>query len=65
MSLQGEQVRLSLCREVSILAMPVPLCTEVTQILTDRGCAPPVLAHPDTPEHHFILTGERSGVSLP
>lgn len=64
-SVHGDQVRLSLCREVSALAMSVPLCAEVTQILTDRGCAPPVLAHPSTPEHHIILTGERYGVPLP
>jgi hypothetical protein len=64
-TLHGDQVRLNLYSDVSALTMPVPLCTEVTQILTDRGCAPPVLAQPSTPEHHIILTGERYGVPLP
>jgi hypothetical protein len=64
-TVHGDQIGLSLCREVSAWAMPVPLCTDVTRILTDRGCAPPVLAHPDTPEHRIILTGERYGVRLP
>jgi len=64
-TLHGDQVRLSLCHEVSALAMPVPLCTEVIKILTDQGCAPAALAHPDTPNQRIILTGERYGVPLP
>ncbi|HEY6423748.1 MAG TPA: hypothetical protein VIY28_10975 [Pseudonocardiaceae bacterium] len=56
-----DQVRLSLCRDVSALAIPVALCAEVTQILTDRRCAPAVLAHPYIPDHHIALTGERYG----
>jgi hypothetical protein len=64
-TLHGDQVQLSLCHEVSALAMPVPLCTEVTKILTDQGCAPAALAHPDTPNQRIILTGERYGVPLP
>jgi hypothetical protein len=59
------QAWLSLHRDVSALAIPIPLCTEVTQILTARRCAPPVLAQPYTPEHHIVLTGERYGVPLP
>jgi hypothetical protein len=60
-----DQVRLSLHRDVSALAIPIPLGTKVTQILTQRRCTPPVLAHPYTPEHHILLTGERYGVPLP
>jgi hypothetical protein len=60
-----DQVWLSLHRDISALAIPIPLCTEVTQILTARRCAPPVLAHPSTPEHHLVLAGERYGVTLP
>jgi hypothetical protein len=60
-----DQVRLSLHHDASALAIPIPLGTEVTQILTQRRCAPPVLAHPYTPEHHILLTGERYGVILP
>jgi hypothetical protein len=64
-TLHRDRVQLSLYRDVSGLAIPVPLCTEVTQILTQRRCAPPVLAHPYAPEHHIVLTGERYGVALP
>ncbi len=64
-TLYRDQVQLNLHREVSALAIPVPLCTEVTEILTRRRCAPPVLAHPYTPDHHIVLTGERYGVLLP
>jgi hypothetical protein len=60
-----DQVWLSLHRDVSALPIPIPLCIEVTQILTARRCAPPVLAHPYTPEHHIVLAGERYGVTLP
>jgi hypothetical protein len=63
--LHRDQVRLSLHGEVSALAIPVPLCTAVTEILVQRRCAPPVLAHPYTPDHHIVLTGERYGVPLP
>jgi hypothetical protein len=41
------------------------LSTEVIQLLTARHCDPAVLAHPDTPEHHLILTGERFPAPLP
>jgi hypothetical protein len=64
-TVHGGQVRLSPCREVSAWAMPVPLCTGVTRSLINRGYAPAVLAHPYTPDHHIILTGERYGVTLP
>jgi hypothetical protein len=61
-TLYRDQVRLSLHRDVSARAIPVPLGTE---ILTRRRCAPPVLAHPYAPDHRIVLTGERSGVPLP
>jgi hypothetical protein len=64
-TLHRDQVRLSLHCDVSAWALPVPLGTEVTEILTRRRCAPPVLAHPYAPEHHIVLTGERYGVPLP
>jgi hypothetical protein len=63
--LYRDQVRLSLHHHVSALAIPVPLGTEVTEILTRRRCAPPVLAHPYAPDHRIVLTGERYGVPLP
>jgi hypothetical protein len=60
-----DQIRLSLDCDVSAIAIPILLSTEVTQILTERHCAPAVLAHPYAPEHHLILTGERFGAPLP
>ncbi|MGH3889223.1 MAG: hypothetical protein ACRDSZ_22140 [Pseudonocardiaceae bacterium] len=63
--LHRDQVRLSLSHDVSALAIPIPLVAEVTQILNQRRCAPPVLAHPYAPDHHILLTGERYGVTLP
>jgi hypothetical protein len=65
MLVRHRPVRLSLHHEVSALAIPVPLNTEVTKILTGRRCAAPVLAHPYAPEHHIVLFGERYGVTLP
>ncbi|MGH4011791.1 MAG: hypothetical protein ACRDTH_27125 [Pseudonocardiaceae bacterium] len=50
---------------MSALTIPIPLCTTVTEILTQRRCTPPVLAHPSTPDHRIVLTGERYGVTLP
>jgi hypothetical protein len=60
-----DQIRLSLDCDVSAIAIPILLSAEATQILTERHCAPAVLAHPYAPEHHLILTGERFGVALP
>jgi hypothetical protein len=60
-----DQVRLSLHRDGSALAVPIPLCTEVTQVLTQRRCAPAVLAHPYTSVHHILLTGEKYEVAMP
>jgi hypothetical protein len=62
-TLHRDQVRLSLHRGVSALA--IPLGTEVIEILTQRRCAPLVLAHPYAPDHHVLLAGERYGVALP
>jgi hypothetical protein len=50
---------------VSALAIPIPLCTEVAGILAQRRSAPAVLAHPYTPDHHILLTGERYRMPLP
>ncbi|HEX8935594.1 MAG TPA: hypothetical protein VF788_15695 [Pseudonocardiaceae bacterium] len=60
-----DQIRLNLNRDVSAIAIPTLLSTELTQLLTTRHCAPAVLAHPYAPEHHIVLTGERYGGSLP
>jgi hypothetical protein len=60
-----DQIRLRLDCDVSAIAIPIPLSTEVTQLLTTRHCNPAVLAHPYTPEHHLILTGERFPTPLP
>jgi hypothetical protein len=63
--LHRDQVRLSLHGDVSAVAIPLWLCTEVLEVLTRRRCAPPVLAHPYAPGHRIVLTGERYGVRLP
>jgi hypothetical protein len=63
--LHRNQVRLSLHPDVSAVAIPLSLCTKVIKVLTLWRCAPPVLAHPDTPEHRIVLTGQRFGVRLP
>ncbi|MGH3575711.1 MAG: hypothetical protein ACRDUW_28485 [Pseudonocardiaceae bacterium] len=60
-----DQIRLSLECEASAIAIPISLSAELTQILTARRCAPAVLAHPDSPEHHIVLVGERYGDMLP
>ncbi|MGB7796882.1 MAG: hypothetical protein WBL53_11600 [Pseudonocardiaceae bacterium] len=60
-----DQIRLRLDCDVSAIAIPIPLSTEVIELLTARHCDPAVLAHPDTPEHHLILTGEKFPTSLP
>lgn len=58
-------IQLRLDCDASAIAIPIPLSGEVTQVLTDRHCAPAVLAHPYAPEHHIVLTGERFGATLP
>jgi hypothetical protein len=60
-----DQIQLTLDCDISALAIPIPLSTEVIQLLTARHCDPAVLAHPYTPEHHLILTGERFPAPLP
>ena len=60
-----DQIRLRLDGDVSVIAIPLPLSTKVIQLLTARHCDPAALAHPDTPEHHLILTGERFPTPLP
>ena len=60
-----DQTRLRLDCDASAIAIPIPLSTEVLQLLTIRHCDPAALAHPYTPEHHLILTGERFPAPLP
>ena len=60
-----DQLWLRLGCDISALAIPIPLSTEVIELLTARHCDPAVLAHPDTPEHHVILTGEKFSTPLP
>lgn len=62
---QRDLIQLSLDRDASAIAIPISLCAEVTRVLTARHCAPAVLAHPDVPEHHIVLTGEKFGAALP
>ncbi len=62
---RGELLQLSLEADVSAIAIPTSLSAGVTRILTDRHCAPAVLAHPFAPEHHLVLAGERFGARLP
>jgi hypothetical protein len=45
-TLHRDQVRLSLHRDVSAVAIPILLCSQVTEVLTRRRCDPAVLAHP-------------------
>ncbi|MGH3769670.1 MAG: hypothetical protein ACRDS0_28110 [Pseudonocardiaceae bacterium] len=61
----GDRVGLKLDPDVSALAIPAPLCVEVTQILIRRRCAPAVLLHPYAPEHRIVIVGERYGMALP
>ncbi len=62
---QRDQIWLNMHGDVSAIAIPIPLSTDVTRILIARHCAPAVLAHPYAPEHHIVLTGERYGITLP
>jgi hypothetical protein len=64
-TLHRDRVQLSLHHDVVAQAIPVQLCAEVTEVLTRRRCAPPVLAHPYAPELRIVLTAERYGVRLP
>lgn len=60
-----DQIRLRLDCDVSAIAIPILLSTQLIELLTARHCDPAVLAHPDTPEHHLILTAERFPAPLP
>ncbi len=64
-TVRGDQVSLSLTPGPVALIVPVPLATEVTEILASRRCLPPVLAHPYAPEHRVLLAGEPYPVALP
>ncbi len=58
-------IQLSLNGIATAVAIPISLCIEVTQILTDRHCCPAVLAHPYAPEHRMVLAGEKFSAPLP
>lgn len=58
------EVWLTLEPDTVALIIPQPLAARVTAILRQRRCPPPVLAHPDTPEHWIVLAGEPYGVDL-
>jgi hypothetical protein len=60
-----DQVWLSLNNDVVAWVIPVLLAAEVTSILVARRCPPPVLVHPEAPEHRIVLAGERYGAALP
>jgi hypothetical protein len=62
---QRDQIWLNMHGDLSAIAIPIPLSTHVTRILTARHCAPAVLAHPYVPGHHIVLAGERYGINLP
>ncbi|MGH3804926.1 MAG: hypothetical protein ACRDTD_33235 [Pseudonocardiaceae bacterium] len=64
-TLRRDQVWLGLGDDVVALAIPVSLAPQVTAILRQRRCPPPLLAHPYAPEHQVLVAGERYGVSLP
>jgi hypothetical protein len=59
------QSHLNLDHAVSALMIPATLSAELLPMLTQRRCSPPTLAHPDAPEHHIVLTGEKFGIRLP
>lgn len=58
------EVWLTLDRDTVTLLIPSPLAARVTAILRQRRCPPPMLAHPDAPEHRVVLAGEPYGVVL-
>lgn len=60
-----DQLRLNLNRDASAIAIPIPLSAAVIQILTERHCAPAVLANPSAADHHVVLVGEGFGAALP
>ncbi len=64
-TLRRNQVWLTLQPDTVALIIPVPLAAQANAILSQRRCPPPVLAHPDAPEHRVMLAGEPYGVSLP
>lgn len=64
-TLHQSQVRLSLGDTVSAVMIPARLGIGIIPVLTQRRCAPSVLAHPYLPHHHIVLTGEKYGVPLP
>lgn len=64
-SLRGDQVSLSLDRDVVAVIAPASLANKVQAILTERRCPAGLLTHPCAPEHRVLLAGEPYGVPLP
>lgn len=64
-TLRRNQVWLTLEPDTVALVIPALPAAQVTAILSQRHCPPPVLVHPDTPEHRLLLAGEPYGVTLP
>ncbi|MGH3934295.1 MAG: hypothetical protein ACRDS1_04850 [Pseudonocardiaceae bacterium] len=64
-TLRRNQVWLTLEPDTMALIIPTLLAAEATAILAARRCSPPVLAHPNTPEHRVLLAREPYGVDLP
>lgn len=64
-TLRGNQVWLTLQPDTVALIIPALHAAQATAILSQRRCPPPVLAHPDAPEHRVLLAGEPYGVDLP
>jgi hypothetical protein len=64
-TLHRDQIRLHLNHAVSAWMIHAPRCAEVIPVLTERRCAPLVIAHPYAGEHQIVLTGEKYGLPLP
>lgn len=63
--LRRNQVWLTLEPHTVALIIPALLAAQVTAILSQPHYPPPVLVHPDAPEHRVLLAGEPYGVDLP
>ena len=62
---RGDQVLLLLGDQISALMLPTPIAEQTTRILATRARPAPVVAHPDAPQHHILITGEPFGAPLP
>jgi len=59
------QVWLTLEPHAVALIIPTPLSAPVTTLLHQQRCPPLVLTHPDTPEHHILIAGQRTETPPP